>query len=92
MEIELFADVVLAISAIMLASLSLMVRQVFTAIVLYFSLGLIATIIWTRLHAWDVAIAEAAIGAGLTGALFLVAWQRLHSNSTNPTKDSDHVQ
>ncbi len=75
---EIVIDVVLAGGVITLAALSLVVRQVFTAIVLYISLGLMVTIIWTRLNAWDVAIAEAAIGAGLTGALLLVAWRRLH--------------
>jgi uncharacterized MnhB-related membrane protein len=34
-------------------------------------MGLFVTLMWIRLDAWDVAIAEAAIGAGLTGALLL---------------------
>ena len=34
---------------------------------------------WIRLDAPDIALAEAAIGAGLTGALLLAAWARLIS-------------
>jgi len=39
---------------------------------------------WVRLDAPDVALAEAAIGAGLTGALLLAALARL--DSKNKTK------
>ncbi|MAZ66447.1 MAG: sodium:proton antiporter [Kangiellaceae bacterium] len=77
MNIDVIMDVILLGSVIGLAVVSLVVKSVFTAIVLYISLGLLVTIIWVRLGAWDVAIAEAAIGAGLTGALLVVAWRKL---------------
>jgi uncharacterized MnhB-related membrane protein len=35
------------------------------------------SIAWVRMHAPDVALAEAAIGAGLTGPLFLAALRRM---------------
>jgi hypothetical protein len=35
--------------------------------------GLLMTLAWARLQAPDIALAEAAIGAGLTGALLLDA-------------------
>ncbi len=77
MLIEMLIDLTLACGVVLLSCLSLSAQRVFTAIVLYVSLGLLTTMIWARLNAWDVAIAEAAIGAGLTGALLLVAWRRL---------------
>ncbi len=80
--LELAIDLLLAAGAITLAVLSLAAKKVFTAIVLYVSLGLLVTLIWARLGAWDIAIAEAAIGAGLTGALLLAAWRRLDDNRT----------
>ena len=76
-NVELVIDLALAISMLILAWLTLSSRQLFTSIVLFVSLGLLATLAWARLGAWDVAIAEAAIGAGLTGALLLAAWRRL---------------
>jgi energy-converting hydrogenase B subunit D len=81
MNLELAIDFILAGGVLILACLALLVRQVFTGIVLYISLGLLVALVWARLGAWDVAIAEVAIGAGLTGALLLAAWQRLHSNN-----------
>ena len=75
--LELAIDVLLATGALALAGLALAANKVFTGIVLFVSLGLLVTLIWARLGAWDVAIAEAAIGAGLTGALLLAAWRKL---------------
>lgn len=69
-------DLLLVTGIILLAILTLSVRMLFTSIVLFISLGLLATIMWVRLNAWDVAISEAAIGAGVTGALMLMAWKR----------------
>lgn len=83
MNIDSFIDIVLAASVITLAVLSLAAQRLFTSIVLYINLGLLITLIWVRLKAWDVAIAEAAIGAGLTGALFFVALRQLRTTSVN---------
>ena len=73
--IEIVIDIMLAVSVLIVTLLVFIVRQVFTVIMLYVSLGLLVTLVWARLGALDVAIAEAAIGAGLTGALLLVAWR-----------------
>jgi uncharacterized MnhB-related membrane protein len=48
---------------------------------------------WARLGAPDVALAEAAIGAGLAGALLLATWARLPTkrkpNAANPGPDRE---
>ncbi len=77
MSPDLLVDLSLSIGVLILALLSLTTSNLFKAIVLYVSLGLLVTIAWARLEALDVAIAEAAIGAGLTGALLLATWRRL---------------
>jgi energy-converting hydrogenase B subunit D len=43
------------------------------AVVMFIVFGLLMALAWARLDATDVALAEAAIGAGLTGALLLDA-------------------
>ena len=45
----------------------------------FIAFGLLLALAWVRLEAPDVALAEAAIGAGLTGALLLSALSRLNS-------------
>lgn len=52
-------------------------RDLFEAIVLFVAYGLSLALAWIRVGAPDVALAEAALGAGVTGALFLNAFKRL---------------
>lgn len=51
--------------------------DLFKAIVLFITFGLLLALAWVRLAAPDVALAEAAIGSGITGALLLAALDRL---------------
>jgi multisubunit Na+/H+ antiporter MnhB subunit len=48
-------------------------RVTFAAVVGFVAYGLLLTLVWVRLGAVDVALTEAAIGSGLTGALLLGA-------------------
>ena len=52
-------------------------RGVFRAVIFFITYGLLVAIGWARLGAYDVALAEAAIGSGLTGVLLLAAHGRL---------------
>lgn len=69
-------DGLLGLSLLWLAWRALSNPELFKAIVLFISFGLLMALAWVRLDAPDVALAEAAIGAGLTGALLLAAWAR----------------
>ena len=70
-------DIVLCSSLLLLAWRTLASRDLFKGIVLFIAFGLLMALAWIRLQAPDIAIAEAAIGAGLTGALLLAALARL---------------
>lgn len=70
-------DWLLALLALALATASVVARDRFPAVVLFIGYGVLVGIIWVRLGAVDVALAEAAIGAGLTGVLLLGAAQRM---------------
>ncbi|SDJ16441.1 protein of unknown function [Ferrimonas sediminum] len=63
-----------------LAWQALATADMFKAIVLYVSFGLLMSLAWVRLNAPDVALAEAAIGGGLTGALLLAAMARIRGS------------
>lgn len=64
-------DSALVVALVWLAWRCLASSDLSTAIVLFISFGLVMAIVWARLDAPDVALAEAAIGAGVTGALLL---------------------
>ena len=78
--IQLF-DVLLCIVLLFVAWQALTSTDLFKAIVLFIAFGLLMAISWVRLNAIDVAIAEVAIGAGLTGALFLATLGRLQKEA-----------
>ncbi|WP_046003139.1 DUF4040 domain-containing protein [Pseudoalteromonas rubra] len=75
---ELVIDLLLGGGAVVTAVLCLTAKDLFQAILLFISMGLLVTLAWVRLGAWDVAIAEAAIGAGLTGALLIATRRQLN--------------
>lgn len=64
---------------------ALLSRDLFRAVVMFIVFGLIMALTWTRLHAPDLAIAEAAIGAGLAGMLFLDALGHLRRRRKTPS-------
>ncbi len=70
-------DVLLSIGLLWLAWRVLSSPDLYKAIVLFVAFGLLMALAWVRLEAPDVALAEAAIGAGLTGALLLTALAKL---------------
>jgi uncharacterized MnhB-related membrane protein len=77
MNIGLLLDALLVAILLWLAWAALSSRDLFRGIVLFIAFGLVLSMVWARLDAPDVALAEAAIGAGLAGALFLATWGRL---------------
>ncbi|MGM0475895.1 MAG: hydrogenase subunit MbhD domain-containing protein [Pseudomonadota bacterium] len=70
-------DLVLVAGIALVAWVTLIDCRRFRVVVLYVVFGLLLAIAWARLGAVDLALAEAAIGAGITGALFMAALARV---------------
>lgn len=70
----------LAALILALALWTILARGAFAAIIGYIAFGLLLTLVWVRLHGIDVALTEAAIGGGLTGALLIFAAARLRAS------------
>lgn len=66
-------DLLLVAALLLSAWRALVAPAIDRAVVLFIVFGLLMTLAWARLSAPDIALAEAAIGAGLTGALLLDA-------------------
>lgn len=64
-------DGLLGLALIVLGIRILFVTSLFHAVVLFICLGLMMALAWVRLGATDVALAEAGIGAALTGVLLV---------------------
>ncbi|NYS25655.1 DUF4040 domain-containing protein [Rhodobacteraceae bacterium 2376] len=70
-DLLLLFDMLLGLLIIGLAVAALRVRDLFAMVVMFVTFGLMTALAWVRLAAPDVALAEAAIGTGVTGALLL---------------------
>lgn len=70
-------DGILALLILAMAWRCVRTTDLFEAIIVFVGLGMTIALAWTRLQAPDVALAEAAIGAGLAGALLLANLRQL---------------
>jgi uncharacterized MnhB-related membrane protein len=85
-------DTVFAVLLVWLAWRAVRDADPLRAIIKFIVLGLMLALSWLRLGAPDVALAEAAVGSGLTGALLLVALRRLQESrsSASSSLGKDH--
>ena len=74
---EFLFDLALALLLPALAWIAMAHPKVIAGIVFFVVYGLVLAVVWYRLDAPDVALAEAAIGAGITGVLLIGAVSRL---------------
>lgn len=69
--IGLALDIVLAVAMPFMAWRVLSAEDLYRAIVAFIAFGLLVSLAWAQMGAPNVALAEAAIGTGITGALLL---------------------
>jgi len=70
-------NVGIALLILALAVWTVVARDTFAAVVGFVAYGLLLTLVWVQLAGIDVALTEAALGGGLTGALLIGAAARL---------------
>ena len=71
--LETMLRIVLAVTLLGLAARAILARDAFASVVAFVVFGLMVAVAWVALGAVDVALTEAAIGGGVTGALLLGA-------------------
>ncbi len=74
----LFDAILLAFLIVCAVSVST-TRNLLASIIIYMSFSLIMSVIWLTLQAPDLAITEAAVGAGVTGLLFFATLKKIHA-------------
>jgi uncharacterized MnhB-related membrane protein len=84
-----FFDGLLVLLLVWLAWRAVTDRDLLRATVKFIVLGLMLAMIWMRLGALDVALAEAAVGSGITGALLLVALRRQSGGKSESMKENE---
>lgn len=54
-------------------------RNLLTSVIIFMSYSLVMSILWILLESPDLAITEAAVGAGVTSVLFFVTLKKIHA-------------
>ncbi len=54
-------------------------KNLLTSVVIYMSYSLVMCILWILLESPDLAITEAAVGAGVTTLLFFITLKKIHA-------------
>ncbi len=67
----------IAVMVVGLALWTVVARDTFAAVVGFVAYGLLLTLVWVQLAGIDIALTEAALGSGLTGAMLIFAAARL---------------
>lgn len=83
-------DVLIALAACLIAWRLLADPDVVRAAALFIAFGLLLALAWVRLDAPDIAIAEAALGAGVTGLLVLDAAAATTRRERLPPRQPEH--
>ena len=63
-----------------------LVRKPMRAVIIYMAYSIIMSVVWLLLESPDLAITEAAVGAGITGILFVLTLRRINLID----KDAEH--
>ena len=72
-------EIILLICLIVCAVSVAFTKDLLTSIVIFMSYSLIMCIIWSLLQSPDLAITEAAVGAGVTSILFFITLKKIRA-------------
>ena len=78
--------ILLLIGLLVCAVATALVKKPMRAVIIYMAYSIIMSVVWLLLESPDLAITEAAVGAGITGILFFLTLRRI----TLIDKDAEH--
>lgn len=81
---SLFTVIVLGFLLICAIATSLS-KNLLVSVVIFMAYSLLMSIVWMLLQSPDLAITEAAVGAGVTSILFFITLKKIHA--INPEKE-----
>ena len=73
-----FLNIILLVFVLVCAVSVSLTKNLLTSLVIFMSQSLAMSIIWILLESPDLAITEAAVGAGITSILFFLTLRRIH--------------
>ena len=67
-------------------------KDMLTSVVIYMAYSMIMSVIWITLESPDLAITEAAVGAGITSLLFFLTLKKIHAIDARNEVRRRHAQ
>lgn len=64
-------------------------KNLLNSVLIFMAYSLIMSIIWMLLESPDLAITEAAVGAGVTSVLFFITLKKIHGMLENPEEEKN---
>ncbi len=86
---EIF-KIVLLILLIVCAISAALSRRLLASVIIFMAYSLIMSIIWVLLESPDLAITEAAVGAGVSGILFLMTLKKVRGTEKENESEKSH--
>lgn len=78
--------IILLTGLVVCAIATALIKKPMQAIIVYMAYSVVMSVVWMLLQAPDLAITEAAVGAGITGILFFLTLRRLNLIDKDETK------
>ncbi len=63
-------------------------KNLLAAVIIFMAQGLALSVVWMMLRAPDLAVTEAAVGAGVSSILMFAALKRIHAIQEKPAQGS----
>ena len=71
--------ILLLIGLLVCAVATALVKKPMRAVIIYMAYSIIMSVVWLLLESPDLAITEAAVGAGITSILFFLTLKKIHA-------------
>ena len=69
---------ILLLGLIVTAVSAVLCRRLLNTVIVYMAFSLMMAVLWSLLQSPDLAITEAAVGAGISGILFFLTLKKIH--------------
>ena len=74
-----FLEILLLLFLVFCALSAVLTRNLVASVIIFMSYSSVMAILWLLLESPDLAITEAAVGAGVTSLLFFLALRKIHA-------------
>ena len=72
-------EYILLVGIVLCAATAPLCKRLLSTVIVYMAFSLLMAVLWSLLQSPDLAITEAAVGAGITGILFFLTLKKIHA-------------